>query len=102
MILNRIKIFTNHWTEGHFHGPKAKVKVALRREKHSFQMLFRCKMVGVKFYDLFLVIEWLERNFSYFSINFPLAFSEILNVFENTACFYTRHHQIYKSFKPEE
>ena len=35
------------------------------------------KKVGVKFYDLFLLTEWLERNFSYLSIILPLDFSEI-------------------------
>ena len=30
--------------------------------------LNQCKMVGVKFFDLFLLTEWFERNFSYLSI----------------------------------
>ena len=45
------------------------------------------KKVGVKFSDIFLWIEWLERNFSYFAITLPLDFPEIFNIFEITAYF---------------
>ena len=36
-------------------------------------------MPGVKFYDLFLGTERLQRNFGYFTVNLPLDFSEIFN-----------------------
>ena len=49
-----------------------------------------CKKVGVKFSDIFLWIEWLERNFGYFAITLPLDFPEIFNIFEITAYFIFR------------
>ena len=41
----------------------------------------RERVVGVKFYDLFLPTEQLERNFSYISMILPFDCSEILNSF---------------------
>ena len=40
--------------------------------------------MGVKFYEIFRLTEWLKRNFNYLSIILPLDFSEILNIFEIT------------------
>ena len=45
------------------------------------------KKAGVKFCDLFLFIEWLERNFSHFSLILSLDFSEILNICQNYSPF---------------
>ena len=47
-------------------------------DKHRFQIF---KKAGVKCCDLFLWMEWLERNFCYFLIILPLDFSEIFNIF---------------------
>ncbi len=46
----------------------------------GFKSLNRCKTVGVKFSDLFLQIEWLERNFSYLFIIIQLDFTKTLNI----------------------
>ena len=46
-----------------------------RRRKRTFR-----KKVGVKFYDLFLLTEWRQRNFSDVSINLPSDFSEIFEI----------------------
>ena len=40
--------------------------------------------VGVKFNDLFLPTDRLQRNCNYFTINLPLDFSEIFNTFRIT------------------
>ena len=45
-------------------------------------------MPGVKFYDLFLGTERLQRNFDYFTVNLPLEFSEIFNIFRITVFFF--------------
>ena len=37
-------------------------------------------MVGVKFHDLFLRSERLQRNFSYFTVNLPFDFPEAVNI----------------------
>ena len=41
--------------------------------------------MDVKFYDLILLTEQLKRDFNYLSKILPIDFSEILNMFENTA-----------------
>ena len=41
------------------------------------------KKAGVKFNDLFLLTERIEKNFSHFSMILPLIFSEILNICRN-------------------
>ena len=45
-------------------------------------------MPGVKFYDLFLGTERLQRNLNYFTVNLPLDFSEIFNIFRITVFFF--------------
>ena len=52
--------------------------------EHRFQVF---RMLGVKFYDLFLLTEWLQRNLNYFTVNLPLDFSEIFNIFRITVFF---------------
>ena len=42
--------------------------------------LNQCKRADVKFYDPFLLIEWLEVKFRYFFIVLPLGFSDIVNI----------------------
>ena len=54
-------------------------------EEHRFQIF---KMPGVKFYDLFLGTERLQRNCDYFTVNLPLDFSEIFNIFRITVFFF--------------
>ena len=39
------------------------------------------KRMGVKFNEVFLSTEWLQRNFSYFAMILPLDFVEIFNIF---------------------
>ena len=46
--------------------------------QHRFQVF---KKLGVKFYDLFLSTEPLQRDLNYFTVNLPLEFSEIFNIF---------------------
>ena len=46
-----------------------KVKVSIDSKSSN-----RCKMVGAKFYDLFLLAEWIGRKFSYLSITLPKDF----------------------------
>ena len=55
------------------------------QHRHRFPIF---KKVGVKFYDLFLWGEWLQRNFSYFIVNLPLDFSEIFNIFRISVFFF--------------
>ena len=45
------------------------------------------KKVGVKFTNLFILSEWLEGNFSHFSMILPLDFSVILNICRNYSLF---------------
>ena len=51
------------------------------KQQRRFQIY---KKLGVKFYDLFLLTERLQRNFNYFTVNLPLDFSEIFNIFRIT------------------
>ena len=51
--------------------------------KHRFQIF---KKLGVKFDDLFLWTEQLQRNLDFFTVNLLLDFSEIFNIFRITVC----------------
>ena len=53
--------------------------------KHRFQILNK---LGVKFYGLSLSTEWLQRILSYFTVNLPLDFSEIFNIFRIIVFFF--------------
>ena len=53
--------------------------------EHRFQIF---KMVGVKFHYLFLLIERLQRNLNYFTVNLPLGFSEMFSIFRITVLFF--------------
>ena len=53
--------------------------------EHRFQI---SKKLGVKFIDLFLRTEMLQRNLNYFTVNLPLDFSEIFNIFRITLLFF--------------
>ena len=51
------------------------------------KFLDRYEKTGVKYYDLFLLLEWLKRSFSHVSIIPSLDFSEILTTFRNYFAF---------------
>ena len=46
------------------------------------------KKVGVKLYDIFLLTEWLKRNFSYLSIIPPLDYPGNLHIARNYSAFF--------------
>ena len=50
------------------------------------------KKAGVKFIDLFILIERLERNFSQCPVILPLDLSEILTICRNYSLFYIPFH----------
>ena len=54
-------------------------------KQHRFQIF---KEVGVKSYDLFLLTERPQRNLKYFTVNLPLDFSKIFNIFRITVFFF--------------
>ena len=53
--------------------------------QHRFEIF---KNLDVNFYDLFLWTERLQRNLNYFTVNLPLDFSEIFNIFRITVFFF--------------
>ena len=55
-------------------------------EEHRFQIFN--KKLGVKFYDRFLLSERLQRNLNYITVNLPLDFSEVFNIFRITVVFF--------------
>ena len=63
---------------------KVKGHIAAVHKQHRFQIF---KKLGVKFNDLFLLTEWLQRNFNYFTVNLPLDFSDY-NIFRITVFFF--------------
>ena len=46
------------------------------------------KSLSVKFNDIFLSTEWLQRNFIYFAMILPLDFSEIFDIFRIKVLFF--------------
>ena len=60
--------------------------------ENMFQIFKSAKKGGCKFYGLFLLTEWLERNFCSISIILLLDFSEIMNIFLNYSVFYISAH----------
>ena len=52
------------------------------------------KKMGVKFYDPFLIAEWLKETLATYdlSIILPLDFSEILKILRNYSIFYISAH----------
>ena len=53
--------------------------------QHKFQIFIK---LGVKFNDLFLCTERLQRNLKHFTVNLPLDFAEILNIFRIIVFFF--------------
>ena len=51
-----------------------------------------CKKVNEKFNDLFLLIEWFARNFSYLSKILLLDLTEIFDICRNYGIFYISSH----------
>ena len=65
--------------------------------KHRFQIFKSTKMAGVKFNDVFLSTEWLERNFNHFFMILPLDFSEILNICRNYSLYFSSFYDVTSS-----
>ena len=47
------------------------------------------KKLRVKFYDQFLSTELLQRNLNYFTVDLPLDFSKIFNIFRLRVFFFS-------------
>ena len=78
-----MKIHNNPWKSSQ--DSNFSLLLATRICVHRFQIFTK---LGVKFYDLFLWTERLQGNLNYFTVNLPLDFSELFNIFRITVFFF--------------
>ena len=67
--------------------PMVPVDKTIGSHEHRFKIFKSVKKLGMKFYEIFLLIERLKRNFSYISMTLPSDFSEILNIILDNRAF---------------